>query len=261
MAGFLLIISILFAGQQTEAETIRMGYFPLPPHAYIVKGKEKPQGASIVYFEMLASRMGYDIEWIGPLPLPRLIMYLAKGMGKNTEKLDGTIHFPKNDEMQKILYYPDQAYYQMQAIFVVKADNPLAEIRSINDIRGYRVGLLQVPVPGRFILENQDELHLERIPGVKWGEQNLKKLLTNRVDAVYDLNQYSVPFEAIRLQIDEHIKVLSLPEPTMGAYVMFAKTSGKGKILLKRYNSVAQFLTIDYHELIKKEFAGVIQNR
>lgn len=259
VAGFILVSIILFAGQQTAAETINMGYFHLPPHMYTVKGGDRPRGASIAYFETVAARMGYDVKWIGPLPLPRLIDYLVTGNKIYSEKLDGTIHFPRNDGMQKIFNYPDHPFYFMQSVFAVKIDNPLTEISVIDDVRDYRIGMHHVPVPTQFILSNRDKLHIERIPGAKWVKRNLRKLLAHRIEAIYDLNQFSIPFEALRLKLNERIKVLPLPEAPEGVYAVFAKTSSKGKIILKRYNYAVQNVKIDYLELVEKEFGIVAQ--
>jgi ABC-type amino acid transport substrate-binding protein len=256
LVGILMSVSVILAAQYTAAETIRMGYTHLPPHMY-VNGADTPQGASVAYFEMVAAHMGDEVEWIGPLPLPRLISYLAKGY----EALDGSIYFPKIDQMEQFLYYPDHAYYSMQSIFVITQENPLRQIRSIEDVQGYRVGLLAVPAATAFIEKNRDQLHLESLAGEEWGKQNLRKLLAHRLDAVYDLNQYTLPFEATRLQFDEQIRVLPLPEPPESLYVVFAKTSEKGKRLVERYNTAVQQMNLNYHELVEQEFDALTQTQ
>lgn len=252
-----LFISVIFTIQNISAETIRMGFFNLPPHMYAAKESDKSQGLSIAYFEMVASQMGHKVEWVGPLPLPRLNNYLAHG----EEGLDGSIHFPKQDFLEIFLYYPDNEYYSMHPVFIIKKEHPLIQINSIDDVRGYRVGMHDVPLPTAFIANNRDQLHLEPIPGEEWACQNLKKLLANRIDAIYDLNQYTILFEAIKLGLHLQIKILPLPDPPEKTYVVFAKTSDKGKRLLEQYNAVIKKSSIDYHILAEKEIDSITQKR
>ncbi|MBU1170252.1 MAG: hypothetical protein KKD44_11865 [Proteobacteria bacterium] len=73
------ILLVFFQGQNLGAETSKMGYFMLPPHTFNDGVDGPAKGAGIVYFNEVAAKMGYDVEWIGPLPLPRLTEYLKKG--------------------------------------------------------------------------------------------------------------------------------------------------------------------------------------
>ena len=59
-----LVIGItLFAAWTTSAEErITMGYFPHKPHQFLPDGATKPRGAMIAYFEMMAEKMGYEVE-------------------------------------------------------------------------------------------------------------------------------------------------------------------------------------------------------
>ncbi len=254
-------VSAILTAQNTMAETINMGYFLIPPHVYVVEKNDTPQGASIAYFDIIAAKMSYDVKWIGPFPLPRLLQYLKQGTLTSQGRLDGVIHFGSQGDGKTFLYYPENPYYLMQSVLAVTRDNPLEQIRAIDDISGYRVGLIADAPYTQFIAEHREQLHVETIPGDKWVEQNLRKLLANRLDAFYDLNQYTILFEATQLHLEKHIKVLPLPELPQGLYAAFAKTSAKGEILVELYNTVVQQVNLDYHEFVKQEFDAISRDQ
>jgi ABC-type amino acid transport substrate-binding protein len=226
-----------------------MGYFILPPHSFNNDATASARGALITYFEAVAKTMGYEVEWVGPLPLPRLTDYLKKG-----DEIDGTVSFPKFPTFETFLYYPDTHVYLGQPILIVRMDNPLTEIRSIDDIRGYRIGLFK-SASGRstpLLDDHRDVIMMDELGGDMWIEQNMEKLVTGRLDALFDRQQYSMPFVAAKLKLDTRINVLSIPAPPTPMYIVFSKTSAKGKILLQRYNATIGQINLMYEELLKK---------
>jgi len=257
----LLVVVALFlmTNQNVLAETIKMGYFILPPHQYLLDDSAaKPVGAHIAYFEALTSMMGHEVEWVGPLPLPRLTEMLKAG-----DEIDGTIGFPKYPSFEEFLYYPESPLYWGQPILVVRQENPLTQIHSIDDIRDYRIGLIK-SVSGRYtplIDEHRDALTLEELGGDNWIAQNLQKLIVGRLDALFDRQTYSIPFVAAQLNLDTQIKVLPIPVSPSPFYVVFSKASKQGKTLLERYNAVVPQMTVNYEDLVKKELERITQSQ
>lgn len=251
------VMLFLAVNQHLSAETIRMGYFILPPHQYLLDDSaEKPRGAQITSFEALASLMGYDVEWVGPLPLPRLTTMLKTG-----DEIDGTVGFPQYSAFEEFLYYPDAPLFFGQPIFVVRQENPVTQIRSIEDIRGYRIGLVK-SISGRYtalIDEHRDALIIEELGGDAWIEQNLQKLIAGRLDALFDRQAYTIPFVAAQLKLDAQIKILPIPTPSSPLYVVFSKASQQGQLLLERYNAAAPQMTLNYEELVQKELDAFTQ--
>ena len=68
MIGFICGMSLFATVSKISAETIKMMYGNLPPHMYLDEQTGKAQGASVAYFEVVATQMGYTVEWVGPLP-------------------------------------------------------------------------------------------------------------------------------------------------------------------------------------------------
>lgn len=236
-----VFVMVLISGlQEVKAETIKMGFFDLTPHCFRVEGTEKPQGASIQYFESISSKMGYDVEWVGPLPFPRLIDHLKEG------KVDGSLMMVRNDERQKFLYYPEKPYYSLQTVFAVKKNNKLEEISSVDDVKGYRIGYFTGPAVSNFLKSNINHFKMDYISGNNWVELNLMKLVRGRIDAIYDRNPATIPFEAKILNIDDKIKILKLPEQPVYAHVVFSKKSQKGMVLVNEFNKTVSGLNPDY---------------
>lgn len=82
-------------------ETITMGFFNLPPLQYRDASDSKVKGYFISHFEEEASKMGYQVKWLGPLPLARLGDYLKSGL-----EVEGTVGFPKLPEYEPYMYLP-----------------------------------------------------------------------------------------------------------------------------------------------------------
>lgn len=251
-AFVLAFIGLAFCGvTHLYADTIKMGYFTLPPHQFEESGSSgKEQGASITYFEEVAGKMGYKVKWIGPLPLPRLTEYLKKGT-----EVDGTAGFPKIPVFETFLYYSEKPLYMGQPVLGVTKDNPLTEIKTIDDIRGYRIGLVKSS-SGRYnplIDNNRDVLKLEELGGEKWMQINIEKLVAGRLNALFDRQQYTMPYVAATLNLDRKIKILPMPSPPTPMFITFSKASKKGKVLLDKYNAAISQVNLNYVELLQKE--------
>ena len=247
VCSFALVFIILTQG--LSADTIKMGYFELPPHQYKGAGGEV-RGSSITYFTALAAKMGHEVKWVGPLPLPRLTEKLKEG-----NEIDGTIAFPDFPVFKKFLYYSKIPVFRSQPIFVVRKENPLNHIRSIKDIEGYRIGLVK-SVSGRYLPlldKNRNKVRLEPLGGEKWIEQNLKKLVSGRLEALFDRQQYTLPFVAAQLKLDNRIKVVPVYTAPTPFYITFSKASPKGKKLIRQLNEKIRQMDMDYGSLAQKE--------
>lgn len=243
-----MIVSQFLICMSASAEVIKMGYFELPPHFHTNTTDGKPTGAFISYFEKIASEAGCETEWVGPLPLPRLTKYLEEG------KIDGTVGFPKFPKFENFLYYPDSHIFIGQPTLIVRKENPLTQILSAENIKGYRIGVVKSS-SGKYtplIDSNSDLIKLEELGGDAWVEQNLKKLIGGRLDALYDRQPYTIPFVAKVLNLDTHIKILTIPDPPTPLYIVFSKHSEQGKKFLEQCNPVIRKLNLNYEDLLGK---------
>ncbi len=247
--------AVTTAGNSNSSQkTIKMDYFMLPPHTFKNEGDTSPRGAGITHFEAVAAKIGYQVEWIGPLPLPRLTKYLGAGT-----KLAGTVGFPKYPVFEGFMYYADKPLYFAQATLGVKKGSPLSEIKSIDDIRGFNIGAFESK-SNRFtpiIDDNRDAVKMHVLGMDKWMSNNLLKMMADRLDALFDRQPYTMKYEAAKLKIDKDIKMVSFPGPAKPMYVVFSKASEQGKTFLDSYNSIAPLINLNYEDLLQKELDAV----
>ena len=241
------------------AAPIKMGYFLLPPHQYLNEQGDaaQPQGAAIAYFEAAAASIGEQVEWVGPLPLLRLAEHLKTG------HLDGAVGFNRSPASEAYLYYAASPVFLAQPVLLVRQDNPITDIQSIDDIQGYRIGLI-VTSGGLYtpLLDmHREAISVEGLGGDQWAEQNIRKLLAGRLDAVFDRQPYTLPFVAARMQRYAHVKVLPIPDPPMPMYVVFSKASQRGQALLDRYNAILPEFAVNYTALAQQELDAAIAQK
>lgn len=243
--AYFAIIALTITVQSMAADKIKMGYFSLVPHMFYNEATQKLEGASFDYFTAVASAMEYEVEWIGPLPFPRLIRYLKAG------KVDGSLMMNKNPERESFLLYPEMPYHMVQRILVVRKENQLYKINSIDDVLHYRIGFMEDAHLSPFIKDNRDKITLELVGGKEWVTQNLLKLSLGRLDAVYDLNAETMRFAAKQLNMTENIKILAIPEPPGGVNVVFSRASPKGRVLLTLYQKVVRESKLSYRDFLR----------
>lgn len=226
------------------ADKIKMGYFNLIPHIFYNTTTKKLEGASFDYFTSVAAAMTYEVEWIGPLPFPRLIHFLKTGT------VDGSLMMNKNPERESFLLYPEKPYHWVQRVLVVRKENKLNKINSINDVLGYRIGFMEDAHLSPFIKDNRDKIILELIGGKDWVTQNLLKLSIGRLDAVYDLNAETMRFAAKQLNMNDTIKILAVPEPPGGVNVVFSRAAPQGRVLLDLYQQEVNKSKLNYSDFL-----------
>ncbi|WP_419658554.1 putative extracellular solute-binding protein, family 3 [Desulfosarcina variabilis str. Montpellier] len=247
----LYVCSFGFA-QMSGAETIVMGYFDLKPHMYKSKKTGQVKGASVAYFEKIAEKMGCDVKWIGPLPFSRLIFHL-----KFKEMIDGTPLMSMTEERKAIFYYPKHFYYLCKPNLIVRSDNTLEKITSVDDLKKMTIGQFSKAANSRFITANHPSLTFDIVSaGLTLFENQLNKLINKRIDAIHTLDEYTLLFTAKLMNIDHQVKILFLPEAPWPFYTVFSKTQ-RGKMLVEKFDQAfieSGYKPEDYHVMIKSEF-------
>jgi len=249
-----LILPLSAAGQ-----AIRMSWFTLPPHVFPPEASagagasKNPTGPTIELFEAIAAEMGYEVEWIGPIPLSRLDSERETG----ELRLDGGFLTVKTELSVKHLLYPARPYFPAVACLGLRADDPLRSIASIEDIAGYRIGFVktQSPVYPHIIAANRDRLVLEELGGEDWTLRNIQKLLEGRIDAVFELNEFSITWNAAIAGAAGKIRILPLPSEPLDHYYVFNKTSPRAQTLVAAYDRAVARMKIDYLAMLQAEIA------
>lgn len=234
----------LVAQADSKSKIINVGYFEIKPHAFMDEKTNQASGASVEYLRDVADKLGYEVSWHGPYPFPRLIQMLKDS------SLDAAVVFTHNKEREKYIVYAKKPYYYVNPIIVVRQDNPLSEIMGIENLIDYRIGYLTNGNLSPIIKNNLDIINLELMSGKNWVEQNILKLISGRLDAVYDLNQNTMLYSATLLGVEDQIKIIPLPEKKMPLYVVFAKASPKANSFYEDYSVFTKENTTDYNEYV-----------
>ncbi len=248
MVGLICGMSLLATIPKVSAETIKMMYGNLPPYMYLDEQTRKAQGASVAFFEAVATQMGHTVEWVGPLPQARFLHYITT----TDNDMVGAISIVKYAQTEDFMEFPDLPYFLTQSTVAVRHEDPLKEIRTIDDLRGYRIGGMagdKLPIPF-------DQLQIEPIFEDLWIQLNLKKLVAHRIDAVFSREAPMLTFEAARLQLGTKIRIISLPASPTRFYVAFRKAAPQSKQLVEQYNAAVKTHQIIFDEFLDKELAA-----
>jgi ABC-type amino acid transport substrate-binding protein len=190
----------------------------------------EPFGPGVDYAKAVARALGYEPK-IMLLPIARILSYLANG------ELDISPEFAMNEERKSFLLYPEKPCYITHPSLTVRADYPLTAIASIKDIEGMRIGYLLGAYTGSFFT-GATGITFDYVAGDTWIVQNLGKLLSHRIDAILDQNEYSCLAEARRQNLGNKVRVILLPGKDVKGYVVISRKSANAEALLRSYNTL-----------------------
>ncbi|WP_410497624.1 substrate-binding periplasmic protein [Chitinibacter sp. S2-10] len=230
--GALLLSTAAFA-----EETLRVGYFDLPPHAQFVQGQHS--GAALAYFDLIAKQMGVNKVIYTQLPLSRLL---------KDQKIDLILYLGKTPEREKQLRFSRQAWLKMQGTLTVKSAGAIQRIQSKDDLAGLSIGVWQDGYRSPLIMQSQ--AHLDLMAGDEVVRRSLQKVVLGRMDGFYSPEASSVQQEMRRLGLNEQLRVLNLPEPAVALCAAFRPAAVQ---YLPRYEQALEKLsrTLPYSEFLR----------
>ena len=203
---------------KAEAISFRVGFFNLVPHAIIGK-KTDHTGAAIEYFKLIAKKMRLSNVTFESSPLARLLHKLEKG------EIDVALLLGKNPERASKFIYPKAPFFNMQPAIAVASSHRLKKIESIQDIIPMKIGAWAKGYHSPMIRDKR--LQIKPLHGDNVIVQSFERILVGRVDAFYSPDAYSLKFEAKGSNYLKDIRILLLPEPSVGLYSVFSKQSAK----------------------------------
>ena len=230
MRRFITLLLCLFVMGNVGAETLRIGVFLHSPVVMQKYPGGEPFGPGIEYAKSVARVLGYEPK-IELLPLSRIFPTLQNG------DLDMSLELGITEKRKAYIIYPDKPCFVTHPSLTVRAESPLASIGSIDDVRGLRIGYLLGAYPGSFFA-GATGVTFEYVAGDTWIAQNVGKLLSNRIDAILDQNEFSCLAEARRQGIEKTIRVLPLPGEDVKGYVIFSRKRPNAEALVRAYNAL-----------------------
>ena len=247
--AFIAIFTLLLVeGAARAQETLRIGYFDLPPH---VTGVEDgvPVGAAISYFEeYIVPNLGVTVEWDAEVTPPTRLMNQLK----NGEK-DAMIFLGKTKERTEFLHYPEP-YLIIPETLAFKTDHQINTIEKVSDIHGLTIGFL---VAGRIPdALRDDNIKFDLLAGKRLFERNVEKLLLGRIDAIYAPLSTALVNIIDEMGVSDQIKLVEIDFlGLVKIYTVFCKKT-VGEELIERYNESLKLANeeikyIDFIEIYK----------
>jgi len=227
-----LAISLTLANATAAQETLRIGYFDLPPHVVGVEERHA-KGAAISYFEeFIAPHLGVEIVWDREVTPPTRLMKQLK-----TGEKDAMIFLGWTEERTTYLHYP-KPYLILSETLAFRADHPLEQVTAVEDLHDLRVGFL---VGGRIPDALRDEhITYDLIAGKQLMERNLEKLLRGRIDAIYVPLPVALERIIEQERVESQVKLLPIEflKP-LEIYTVFSKET-VSQDLVERYNGALE---------------------
>lgn len=230
MRRFTALLLCLLVMGYVGAETLRIGVFLHSPLVMQKSPNGEPFGPGIEYAKAVARALGYEPQ-IELLPLSRIFPTLQNG------NLDMSLEVGMNEERKAYVIYPDKPCYVTHPSLTVRSESSLTSIVSIGDVKGLHIGYLLGAYPGSFFAKGTD-VTFEYVAGDTWIAQNMGKLLSYRIDAILDQNEFSCLAEARRQGAEKKIRVLPLPGEDVKGYVIFSRKLANAASLVSAYNAL-----------------------
>ena len=221
LAGYIilpLLIPLLLA-TQLFAESMRVGYFIIPPYIMEEEAGTKPVGALVGFLEeRIAPEMGVNVIWAErPTSLQRQLFQLEHG------ELDAGVILAYKPERMRFLDYPRNPFFETSPSLALLKHHPLQEIQKVEDILGLTIGCLGKSYISPFMRDKR--IKFEFVYTNDASVLVFRKLLAGRIDAHYQLGVPVLLYLAKKFDAEEKIKILRLPERAV-VYTAFSKKAG-----------------------------------
>lgn len=223
-----ILTVLIFCNHAFCKEKITVSYFNVSPHVIYNFGTEKIEGGAVYDFleNHIAPEMDIDLVWDStPTSIPRQIKFL-----ENREKDCAALLIFTASRAQDLLFTAKPYAYSYSAI-AVPASDPIEHINTVEDILSHRIGYGQNAFLCSFMKD--ERLKLDLIASSNYNEQNFRKLLAGRINAVYTPDIPSLMMVIKKMNIEDKVKIIKLPGIPARLYVVFSK---KRQDLKKKYD-------------------------
>ncbi|MGL1890466.1 MAG: transporter substrate-binding domain-containing protein [Spirochaetaceae bacterium] len=235
----IVIISLEFLG--ADERIMRIGYLINDTSNGVLDNRIKEY-----YEELLAPSMGVKVEWIGPLPFARILVYLKNG------NLDMFYAMSRTNERKDYILYSDTPSWYDNAPIVVRKEYADLIIDSNEDLYGYKIGYCLDMIMPKF--SEDKRIDIQYVSGNNWGKAVLMRLVAGSFDMAFfpSMNSYNGFKKELNHNKSDELMVLDVPQEMLGKnmgkhYDGFSKITG-GE-LLSRYESAIEEVGIlqDYY--------------
>jgi ABC-type amino acid transport substrate-binding protein len=255
VAGYLLcwmLISPIADPVAVRAETIRVGFFVMPPLA-VENPEGSPAGAAVSMFLEIAEAMGIDAATLNAYPLKRLLHVLER------DAIDAALTLGKTPGRAERFVYPERPFFRIQPALAVRRDHPLTEIRGPDALRGLRIAIYEEG----FLSPSMGNPNLDRVTLTDSDVigRGLAMVDAGHVDAFYNPDDIPIRYRIRRDGFSDRIRVLPLPDEPEGLFTVFSR-KGAARFL-ERYETALRKIggeaRMEFH--LDRAMAGAGANR
>lgn len=211
-----LVCALGCSALATATETLRVGYFSLPPH--VSESGSAPDSPAIAYLDMVLGKAGLKAKYQN-YPLSRLLNLLRD------QQLDAALILARNEERALYLAYPATPFLTTQPAFAVIAGKPFASLEGLRASRSIIIGIWQ----GGYRSATLDSLDASLVPiaGDEIASRGLSMLSMGRIDAFFSPDIHSIRAEISKRHLNERVVVIPVPNEKTSLYTVFSSEAGK----------------------------------
>jgi len=207
--AILLAVLCLLAAASARAFTV--GFFILEPHAMVVSGEVS--GAAVEYLrDHIAPEMGESVEFVGPLPFPRLLEEFQEG------RYDALLLLSRTPERAKIFSYPSTPYAVMVSGLLAPKGSLPDPVTSAAQLKGLRIGYTPAMRPG---FMRDPSLAFDMVNAPSATLINFRKYREGRIDAVFNPDRNALLYRLRRTKGLKPSSVVTIAGTAEGMYTVF----------------------------------------
>jgi ABC-type amino acid transport substrate-binding protein len=223
-----LALSSFKASANIDSDEIRMGYNTVPPFM-IHQQKKEPTGIAIDYFHLISKKMNIGKIKFVHMPLARLLASLE------SNAIDAALLLGPSTGNLKLVY-PSKNFAFFYPGLLLRKDSKLNKVNKSSQLVGLRIGTkLKMPLTKTM---SDAKINIDYISGTKPLQKNIKKMILNRIDAVYSPTLQELIYMAKKQGINEKVKGIHLPDKPFPVFTVFSKNGAKK--YLKKYEKALE---------------------
>ena len=211
---FVLVPSAISEAQQQ----IRISYFNVPPFIIYDTNQNQLKGGALYEFleQQIAPEIDVKFIWDkDPSSIPRQMESISNG---STDAIALLSYTPQR--AQTMAFTATPFFISSPGIAILK-NNKLNVVEKVDDILGLRIGYGKNLYKTPFMRDKR--INFDLVATENYSEQNFKKLMAGRIDAVYAPDLASLLAVIENLGIGNSVKVIKLPDTPSANHVVFAR--------------------------------------
>jgi polar amino acid transport system substrate-binding protein len=225
---FFMTILILFSGTSFAEQEINIAYLNVPPFVIYNTEEDKLTGGALYEFleQHIRPKIGVKFVWArSPSSIPRQLQSLED---KSVDAIALLSYTP--ERAQKYAFTAIPFFVSSPAIAVLKS-NKIEKVDKVEDILSLKIGYGRDTYLSPFMRDKR--INFDLITSSNFNQQNINKLMISVIDAVYAPDVASLLAAIKKLNYEDDIKVIKLPDEKSANHVVFSKDL---ESVAERYN-------------------------